>query len=500
MSSWHNSAVRWLIVLVAVATGCFAQSVQNAADVNNGVYTTGLVPGSRAVVDYSLVVANPPSTATVSFLPAKSLSPVSAQVVSVDSSSIGFIVPPELPYGYAELIYKPGNLPTQWTPVTIIPANLSIFRKGTPGPLMALNLTPEADGGYHNNGLTHPAQPGEGVMIWGSGLGSAGVKEMEIMLGGVAQAVLYAGPTPGILGLNQINFQVASATPDGCYVPLVIKYGTLSTTSFLSKTSDGLPCKHPYGFSVSVMKLLDSGASIPVENLNLSSALNVPTSDRASRQESAQIFTTSWNASTLATNATQSVPNTAQCGAIGPAFALSAIFDPGSTTKLTLQNETTSLALPWSTPQPVEVALSSLSAGILTGGNWGLSNQPAFQFTLAPVIQIGGGAPLVVDHTQAKTILWNGTDFDSTALVQLSLTGQGGFPMIRCSAPGSQGSLTIPATLLAPFAAGGVGSLSATLTETGTGAPHYETTSGNGGPSLLLVNWSSSDTRPVDFQ
>ena len=49
----------------------------------------------------------------------------------------------------------------------------------------------------------------------------------------------------------------APGTPDGCYVPLVVTYGTQSVTSFLSKTSDGLPCHHPFQLSVAAMTQLD---------------------------------------------------------------------------------------------------------------------------------------------------------------------------------------------------------------------------------------------------
>ena len=48
-------------------------------------------------------------------------------------------------------------------------------------------------------------------------------------------------------GINQINFQIAPGTPDGCYLPLLVTWGAGAATSYLGKTSDGSPCQHPFG-------------------------------------------------------------------------------------------------------------------------------------------------------------------------------------------------------------------------------------------------------------
>jgi hypothetical protein len=60
-------------------------------------------------------------------------------------------------------------------------------------------------------------------------------------------------------------------------------------TSFLSKTSDGLPCHHPFHLSVAALQLLDRGSSIETGVITMTTGIEAASSDRASRQESAQV-------------------------------------------------------------------------------------------------------------------------------------------------------------------------------------------------------------------
>ena len=211
--------MRTALFLLLIAGASSAQ-VQNAADVGAGLYTTVLAQGSLAVINYSPATSTPATSATVSLLPANSTTPVPAQVLAVSQFTITFVVPNNVPTGFVQLIYKPGTQATQSTTVIVVPANLALFRSGPAGPLIAQDFNP--DGTVVSNGLATPAQPGQPVVLYGTGLGSTPQSAVQITLGGVAQPVLYAGASPGQPGLNQINFQIAAGTPDGCYVPLTV--------------------------------------------------------------------------------------------------------------------------------------------------------------------------------------------------------------------------------------------------------------------------------------
>jgi uncharacterized protein (TIGR03437 family) len=270
--------VRAAILFLLIA-GVSSAQVQSAADVSAGVNTSILAQGSLAVINYSLVSSTPVTSATVSLLPANSTTPIPAQVTNVQPFTITFIVPADVPTGAVQLIYKPGNQATQWTTVTIVPANLALARTGPIGPLIAENINP--DGTIASNGLATPARPGQLVVIVGTGLGSTPQSAVRIALGGVAQTVLYAGAAPGLPGVNQFDLQIAPGTPDGCYVPLTVTYGTQSVTSFLSKTSDGLPCHHPFQLSVAAMQLLDRGSSIETGMITMTTGIEAASSHRA---------------------------------------------------------------------------------------------------------------------------------------------------------------------------------------------------------------------------
>lgn len=492
-------------ILFLIAGASFAQ-LQNEADVGAGVYTTVLAPGSRAVVNYTPNGGNPPTSATVSFLPVNTTTPFPAQIVSPGPTAISFIVPPNLPAGPAQLIYKPGNQATQWTTVTIVPTSFSLYRTGPVGPLIApiVPLT----GSAYPSGLARPAQPGFGVEIFGSGLGAVSPSQIQVTLGGVAQQVTYAGTPAFEPGLTQIDFLIAPGTPDGCYVPLVVTYGTQSVSSFLSKTSDGLPCHHPWGLSSQAMTILDNGGAIQAPEIQLNTGIEAAASNLASRQESGQIISNSMTAAQIASSFIAIPGNPAQpCGfasGIGAVFAAFPALAGGAPGQLT--DSAGTITLPYTGSAAGDSPLSSLPPPVIAPGPWKFSATdssivPAgssFTFSLPQPVQLAGGAPIVINHTQNPTITWSGSAYDSFAVLRLNLTASL-FPGVSCSVPAQSGSVTIPANLLSSFSPGSTGVLTVSVSETGPGIPSADFTVATA-PVLLLAVWRSSDARPVDFQ
>jgi uncharacterized protein (TIGR03437 family) len=490
--------VRAAVFILLIAVASTAQ-VQNAADVTAGVYTTVLAQGSLAVINYSQVTSTLVTSATVSLLPVNSTTPIPAQVTNVQPFTITFVVPADVPTGAVQLIYKPGNQATQWTTVTIVPANLALVRTGAIGPLIAENINP--DGTIASNGLTTPAQPGQPVVLAGSGLGSTPQSSVRITLGGVPQTVLYAGAAPGEPGVNQIDFQIAPGTPDGCYLPLTLTYGTQSVTSFLSKTSDGLPCHHPFQLSVAAMQLLDRGGSIQTGEIFMTTGIEAASPDRASRQESSQFLPLNLNAATIA-NYFIGSNNTLPCTINSSSgFAGSFLGGGSDLGAITLKNAASTLTLPWASPPPADTPLSDLPPPVIAAGPWTASTSGgSFGFVLPPPIQLAGGAPLTLNRGQSQTIAWSGSGYDPTATLQLTLTAQyPGSPVLTCLAPAQTGGVTLPSNLLSQFNAGAAGAVSVSVTERGSGIPYADFSTSNG-PLLMLVVWGSTDARPVDFQ
>ncbi len=498
------------LTALPLAQVLFAQ-VQNAADASAGIQgSSPIVPGAQGFV--SDFTSSPLSIAgsAVSIRPVGSSTAIPAEVLNVSFSGITFLVPPDVPVGNAQLIYRQSGQLTQWTGVSVAPTRFALYRD----PVRAVNVN--ASGPATPNGLANPAQPGQPVEIFGTGLGAMPQTPPQVMLGGVPQTVLYADVAPGEAGVMQINFQISAATPDGCYVPLNVIWGAGAATSWLSKTSDGMPCHHPFQLSLDALKALDAGTSLETGSISMTTALTAASADVASRQENANIFFLPAPASmTAGYFAANPAPG---CGAgqgSGATFAvLSGVFQLGDT--MTLRSAATTLTLAGegsldylaTIPPSADAPLDNLPAPVLAGGPWTWSSSggadlaaSSFPFTLAPPVRIDGGAPFSIASGQDRVVTWNGGAFDSNATVQLSVSANAGsFQSVVCFAPAQAGTLTIPAAMLARFSPGSVGELSVSVTESGAGIPHAEFHLANGDPLLMLVHGGSTDTRPVDFQ
>lgn len=93
------------------------------------------------------------------------------------------------------------------------------------------------------------ANPGDTLVLWGTGLGpvngsdasGAGLGQnmpnipLTVFVGGVPAQVLYQGRSGCCVGLDQIAIVVPAAAPVGCAVPLVVQIGT--TTNTVSNTT-----------------------------------------------------------------------------------------------------------------------------------------------------------------------------------------------------------------------------------------------------------------------
>jgi hypothetical protein len=146
-----------------------------------------------------------------------------------------------------------------------------------------------------------------------------------------------------------------------------------------------------------------------------------------------------------------------------------------------------------------------LPTPVVAGGKWtfqssGGTDLPAssFGFTLPAPIQLAGGAPIFVSRSQDQTITWNGSAFDAGASVNLFLSGS--TSTVTCTAPANAGTVTIPASLLSSYAANTIGTLNINLNESGFFLPHAQFQLKDGSTLLMIVSFSSYDSRPVFFQ
>jgi hypothetical protein len=161
-------------------------------------------------------------------------------------------------------------------------------------------------------------------------------------------------------------------------------------------------------------------------------------------------------------------------------------------------------------PPPTDGPLSNLPPAVIAGGKWTWQSSggkdlaaSSFGFTLPAPIQLNGGAPISIRRDRDQTITWNGAAFDADATVTIFLSGSTAAP-VTCTASARAGTVTIPASLLASllttYAGNSIGTITATLNASGSFVPHALFQLRNGNTLLLLVSWSTSDSRPAAFQ
>jgi uncharacterized protein (TIGR03437 family) len=155
----------------------------------------------------------------------------------------------QLPFnvdGNAQMtLHTPGGVSDNFN-FSILPAAPAVFRTGIAGPDTGIATITRADNGMLIT-PTNPVHPGDSIVIWSTGLGHtspaidagmpspsdplpSAVIHPTVTLGGVGLDILYAGLTPGSVGLNQINATVPKSVPQGLSIPLVISSGGSSTT------------------------------------------------------------------------------------------------------------------------------------------------------------------------------------------------------------------------------------------------------------------------------
>ncbi len=220
-------------------------SVVNAADFTPALAPGGLVtifgealsPVNLATRQMPLPAALGGSCLTVNGVP--------MPVLFVSERQINAQLPYNVDGNVTLILRTPGGVSDNYN-LTLQPAAPSVFRSGAAGPLTGLPAIVRAD----NNLLVTPANPvraGEDIVIYLTGMGrtlpaveagmpapaeppAAAVIAPEVSLGGVGLPVRYAGLTPGLAGVYQINAHVPWWTPEGSGQALTIRQGGWTTT------------------------------------------------------------------------------------------------------------------------------------------------------------------------------------------------------------------------------------------------------------------------------
>ncbi len=265
------------LFLLATSPLCFAQLIAPRGIVNGASFMPAGLPGGSIAQGslFSIFGVNlgPSSSPALTFPLATTLGGVSVKVtegtksvdaipVFVSAGQINAIMPSNAPLGRVSIRVTttingaPAFGPV--SPATVVGASFGVFSAGNGGFGPGLIQDYVSQQQTPLNSPSAPAQPGQLVMLYGTGLGpiqapdnvappSGNLASVEVFVGGQAANVLYHGRSSCCSGLDQINFQVPSAAPAGCWVPVQarINGAMVSNTVTMAISADGSPCSDP---------------------------------------------------------------------------------------------------------------------------------------------------------------------------------------------------------------------------------------------------------------
>ena len=495
--------MRIVPVLLLSVTTAFAQqpaqiSVRNAASLVDSSHA-GIAVDSLIQVDLNplpgLLPHLDPGTVSLTVEPLVTGVPVTLPILSVSPSFYGVeaYLPANLPLGKARAVLSFNGQQSAPASVNLVASSFGLF------PSLAQNILP--DGTIQHNQLTYPAHPGQYVTLWGTGLGPARANAVRVLVGGKPFPVEYAGPAPGLKGVDQINFQVPDdpTVPQGCYVALQIDVGAgpyfdfLSNATTLSTSANGGACQHPLGFTADQLAQIDAGRSVPAATINVYALAGPPGGAHPvpgvyTRMESAYAEEFGFSSSSLplfteplladdayfACSATNNSFAGSILSVVGPVTDLGnpLILSSGSKTlKLLPQNPNFPIVyqaiIPSPSPTPTPDALPP---PFFTAGQWQVSASGSdavkpFQGSVLfpPQIRATNFASLTtIDRQKDQTIAWDPAGYGDSDIAMITLSGtqsvtQGSTTTtlnesVTCRARATDGHVTIPSSLLAGFA------------------------------------------------
>ena len=175
---------------------------------------------------------------------------VGGQLVPIQYSSGGQINI-LLPYGLTpdstqQLIVQQGLTYSTPQSITIAPAQPAVFTQNQSGHGAAVITVVKPNGVQFNADASHPASAGDALVIYCSGLGAVNLpvaagsaspqspaakiaNQIAVTIGGITAPVSFAGLTPALAGLYQVNVTVPSGITPGPNVPVSMTMGALSS-------------------------------------------------------------------------------------------------------------------------------------------------------------------------------------------------------------------------------------------------------------------------------
>lgn len=202
---------------------------------------------------------------------------VAAFMLYTWTTQVAAVLPSNTPTGQGTITVTYNGRTSAPEPVQVASNGFGIFtlNQGGTGPAVV------TDTNFQVITLTHAAQPGQTLVLWGTGLGAIKTRDdmpppvgdfsapATVWVGSQQATVLYHGRTSCCAGLDQVNFIVPSGVT-GCYVPIALQMGsTPSNFGSIAVSGNGDVCSDPNGLSASQLHLVASGVNLRLGTVNL---------------------------------------------------------------------------------------------------------------------------------------------------------------------------------------------------------------------------------------
>jgi len=198
-----------------------------------------------------------------------------AIMLYTSAGQVAAILPSKMPVGAGTLTLTYNAKASSPMTIHVVRSNFGVFARSMAGsgPAVVQNYVSQASMPF--NSPIQAAQPGQVMVLWGTGLGPVNVDEtnapgavdlgtdVEVWVGNQKAAIQYKGRSPNYAGEDQINFQLPQNVPQGCYVPVAIKAGgVMSNFTSIAIAPQGGICSDPHGIQASDLQRIANGQSL----------------------------------------------------------------------------------------------------------------------------------------------------------------------------------------------------------------------------------------------
>jgi uncharacterized protein (TIGR03437 family) len=409
-------------------------------------------PGLPTTVDGVSVSVTVAGTAEMAFL------------YYISPDQIDAVLPSSVPVGTGTITVTNGNQTSAPAPIPVVQSDFGILTlSGGNGPAAA----------YHSNYAlisgTNAANPGEAILLWGSGVGPdlanndktypqhennlANTIPIHVYIGGISASIGYAGRSQ-YPGVDQIVVTIPKSVEVGCNVSLLVTSGNyVSNSTTIPIAASGSVClDQAYEFTASQVQALSAKSSINIGHL----LIGAGTSNGKTSSGFQSSFVSLTPAQFIVKTLVDGLVSYGSCVIVPKSPVSPTYLNAGIITingPVGMQSVSPSAEGDYRASFPSGFIPSSGGTFTFNNGSGGAQVGPfsnAALNLLAPITWTNMTSISTISLSQGFTVTWTGGSPNSFVIVQGDVESPVAAVSVefRCSAPQSSGKITVPPELL----------------------------------------------------